>query len=108
MQLHADLEVVDGALAGSMLDKVMRLPYISPISPLYLVYISSISRPYLSHISRVSRPYLGAPPKVMRLLGGDADAIEAAKHAAKVAPLDLPHISPVSLLTSHISLLDLP
>ena len=43
----------------------------------------------------------------MRLLGGDADAIEAAKHAAKVAALDLPYISPVSLLISHRSLLDL-
>ena len=52
MQLHADLEVVDGALAGSMLDKVIRLPYISPISRLYLPDISR----YLAHISPISPP----------------------------------------------------
>ena len=44
----------------------------------------------------------------MRLLGGDADAIEAAKEAAKVPPLHLPHISPVSPLYLSLPPLYLP
>jgi hypothetical protein len=39
----------------------------------------------------------------MRLLGGDADAVEAAKEAAKVYPLDLAYISPYLTYIFHIS-----